>query len=199
MVTLTAVFKKLHPPHCTVEATLCVGPTAWQMAFLLFGFSLMVIGAGAIRPCNFAFGADQFDPKTESGKRGIDSFVNWYFFTLTFAQMVSVTVVVYVQSNISWPLGLAIPTAFMLISLILFIVGTQLYVIVKPEGSFLTSFAQVAAVALRKRRLKPPKQPWLTLFSYMPPKSINSKLPYTHQFRCVFNLCCLLHLIPHLQ
>lgn len=183
VIALTAVFKKLHPPHCTAEASLCIGPTPSQMAFLLFGFGLMIVGAGAIRPCNLAFGADQFNPKTESGKRGIDSFFNWYFFTLTFAQMVSVTLVVYVQSDISWPIGLAIPTAFMLISCFLFFVGTKIYVRVKPEGSFLTSLAQVAAVAARKRRLKLPRQPWRTLFKYTPPNSINSKLPYTNQFR----------------
>ncbi|XP_057785235.1 protein NRT1/ PTR FAMILY 2.11-like [Salvia miltiorrhiza] len=183
VITMTAVFKRLHPPHCASDAERCVGATAWQMAVLLFGFGLMIVGAGAIRPCNLAFGADQFNPKTEAGKRGIDSFFNWYFFTLTFAQMVSVTLVVYVQSDVSWPIGLAIPTLFMLISCFLFFLGTKIYVIVKPEGSFLTSLAQVVAVAARKRRLKRPHQPWLTLHKYAPPKSINSKLPYTDQFR----------------
>lgn len=43
---------------------MCVGPTAGQMTFLLGGFGLLVIGASGIRPCNLAFGADQFDPKT---------------------------------------------------------------------------------------------------------------------------------------
>ncbi|KAL0416873.1 UNVERIFIED_CONTAM: protein NRT1/ PTR FAMILY 2.11 [Sesamum latifolium] len=116
VIMLTAAFKNLHPPHCRPEDTRCVGPTPSQMTFLLTGFGLMVLGAGAIRPCNLAFGADQFNPNAESGKRGIDSFFNWYFFTLTFAQMVSVTLVVYVQSDVSWPIGLAIPTIFMLIS-----------------------------------------------------------------------------------
>lgn len=183
VITLTAAFKSLHPPHCKPADAYCVEPTAAQMAFLLFGFGLMILGAGAIRPCNLAFGADQFNPKTESGKRGIDSFFNWYFFTLTFAQIVSVTVVVYVQSDVSWSIGLAIPTAFMLISCFLFFIGTRIYVIVKPEGSPLTSLVQVLVVTARKWRLKPPAQPSLSLYNHIPPKSINSKLPYTEQFR----------------
>ncbi|KAL8042177.1 hypothetical protein ABFX02_09G033500 [Erythranthe guttata] len=183
VITLTAAFKNLHPPHCSPGTTTCVGATPPQTAFLYAGFGLLIIGAGAIRPCNLAFGADQFNPNTVSGKRGIDSFFNWYFFTLTFAQMVSVTLVVYVQSDLSWPIGLAIPAGFMLISLFLFFAGTKIYVMVKPEGSPLTSVAQVVAVAVRKRRLKHPPQPWLSLFSYAPPKSINSRLPYTEQFR----------------
>lgn len=184
VIALTAVFKKLHPPHCeSKDISQCIGPTGWQMAFLLSGFGLLIVGAAGIRPCNLAFGADQFNPNTESGKRGINSFFNWYFFTLTFAQMVSVTLVVYVQSDISWSIGLAIPAIFMLISCFLFFGGTKIYVKVKPEGSPLTSIVQVLVVSIKKRRLKLPEEPWKSLFNYTPLKSINSKLPYTHQFR----------------
>lgn len=183
VIDLTAIVKWLHPPHCGAETTKCIGPTPWQMAFLFTGFGLMVIGAAGIRPCNLAFGADQFNPNTESGKRGINSFFNWYFFTITFAQMVSLTLVVYIQSDVSWAIGLGIPTIFMLVSCVLFFMGTKIYVKVKPEGSPFTSIAQVMVVAAKKRRLKLPEQPWLSLFSYAPSKSINSKLPYTDQFR----------------
>ncbi|XP_051136446.1 protein NRT1/ PTR FAMILY 2.11-like [Andrographis paniculata] len=181
-VNLTAVFENLHPPSCRGGDGRCVGADAGQMAFLLFGFLLLIVGAGGIRPCNLAFGADQFNPKTESGKRGIDSFFNWYYFTVTFAQIVSLTVVVYVQSNVSWSIGLALPTIFMLLSCFLYFVASGMYVKVMPEGSPMTSLVQVAVVAVKKRRLKLPEQPSISLFSYIPPKSINSKLPYTHQF-----------------
>ncbi|XP_052180495.1 protein NRT1/ PTR FAMILY 2.11-like isoform X2 [Diospyros lotus] len=184
LIDLTAVIKGLHPPRCTSEdSSSCIGPTAWQLAFLLAGFGLMVAGAGGIRPCNLAFGADQFNPKTETGKRGIDSFFNWYFFTLTFAMMVSLTLVVYVQSDVSWAIGLAIPTVFMLVSCVLFFAGTRIYVKVMPEGSPITSIMQVIVVAAKKRKLKLPEQPWLSLFNYVPPNSINTNLSYTQQFR----------------
>lgn len=184
MVCLTAVFNNLHPPRCQLAGdSRCVGPDAGQMAFLILGFGLMVVGAGGIRPCNLAFGADQFNPKTESGKRGIDSFFSWYYFTVTFAEIVSLTLVVYVQSNVSWSIGLAIPAIFMLLSCFLYFVASKLYVKVMPEGSPMTSLLQVVVVAAKKRRLRLPEQPWLTLFSYTPPKSLNSKLPYTDQFR----------------
>ncbi|KAL7115130.1 hypothetical protein ACP275_04G165400 [Erythranthe tilingii] len=181
-IALTAVFKNLHPPHCSPGDT-CVGPDVGQMAFLLFGFALLIIGAGGIRPCNLAFGVDQFNPKTESGKRGIDSFFNWYYFTVTFAQIVSLTLVVYVQSNVSWSIGLGLPAIFMFFSCLMYFVGAYMYVKVKPEGSPITSLIQVAVAAAKKRRLKLPEQPWLSLFDYAPPKSINSRLPYTEQFR----------------
>ncbi|CAL9031197.1 unnamed protein product [Prunus brigantina] len=188
LIDLTVVFKKLHPPHCKAEeGETCKGPTAGQMAFLLTGFALLVVGAAGIRPCNLAFGADQFNPKTESGKRGINSFFNWYFFTFTFAQMVALTLIVYVQSKISWALGFGIPPILMLISCALFFMGSKMYVKVKATGSPITSLAQVIVVAIKKRHLKlsEPEQPWFCMFIYMPPNSINSKLPYTNQFRCL--------------
>ncbi|PIN03389.1 H+/oligopeptide symporter [Handroanthus impetiginosus] len=181
VITLTAVFKNLHPPHCS-PGEKCIGPDAGQMAFLIFGFALMIIGAGGIRPCNLAFGVDQFNPKTESGKRGIDSFFNWYYFTITFAQIISLTLVVYVQSNISWSIGLAIPAVCMFLSCFLYFVGTKMYVKVKPEGSPMTSLVQVMVVAVKKRKLKLPEEPSISLFNYVPPKSVNSRLPHTEQF-----------------
>ncbi|KAJ6860655.1 hypothetical protein NC651_036899 [Populus alba x Populus x berolinensis] len=179
---LTAAIPTLHPPECAPGGA-CAGPTTWQIAFLLSAFAFLVIGAGGIRPCNLAFGADQFNPNTESGKRGITSFFNWYYFTFTFAVMVSVTGIVYVQSNISWPIGFGIPAFLMLLSCVLFFVGTRIYVIVKPEGSPISSVVHVIVAATKKRGLKLPENSTVSLFSYIPAKSINSKLPRTEQFR----------------
>ncbi|KAK9278392.1 hypothetical protein L1049_027957 [Liquidambar formosana] len=187
-ITLTAAISKLHPPHCgTPETGICTGPTPWQMTFLFSGLGLLVVGAGGIRPCNLAFGADQFNPETESGKRGINSFFNWYYFTFTFAMMISLTIIVYLQSDVNWALGLAVPAFLMFLSCAMFFIGTRIYVKVKPEGSPLKSVVQVIVAAVRKRQLKLPEQPWLSLFNYMRINSINTKLPYTDQFRFLDN------------
>ncbi|XP_059639910.1 protein NRT1/ PTR FAMILY 2.11-like [Cornus florida] len=184
VLALTAAVSRLHPPSCGTKATdICKGPTAWQMTFLLSGFGLLVVGAAGIRPCNLAFGADQFNPNTESGKRGITSFFNWYYFTYTFAMMISLTAIVYVQSDVSWALGLAVPSIMMFFSCALFFAGTKIYVKVTPQGSPLTSVAQVMVAAFKKRPLKLPERPWCSLFNHYLANSINSRLPYTDQFR----------------
>ncbi|KAF5205590.1 NRT1/ PTR FAMILY 2.11 [Thalictrum thalictroides] len=184
VLTLTAAISKLHPPHCGTEDTgHCIGPTTLQLAFLLCGFAFLIVGAGGIRPCNLAFGADQFNPNTEAGKRGINSFFNWYYFTFTFAMMVSVTLIVYVQSDINWAIGLAIPTFLMFLSCATYFMGSRIYVKVKPEGSPLGRVVQVFVAAKKKRRLKIPENPHLSLFNYRPKDSINASLPYTDQFR----------------
>ncbi|KAL9243208.1 hypothetical protein vseg_017122 [Gypsophila vaccaria] len=183
MIDLTAVFKKLHPPKCASNQKICEGPTDGQLSFLLMGFGLMMIGAAGIRPCNLAFGADQFNPGTESGKKGINSFFNWYFFTYTFAQLVSLTLIVYVQSNVSWSFGLAIPTALMLIACLLFFMGSKIYVKIEPHGSPIVGLVQVIVAAVRKRGLQLQDLDFGAVLQHMPVDSVNSKLPHTSQFR----------------
>ncbi|KAL6554772.1 hypothetical protein OROHE_007511 [Orobanche hederae] len=76
VLTMTAAFPNLHPPTCRAQgnnATPCIGPSPWQLTFLYAAFAFLIVGASGIRPCNLAFGADQFNPNSESGKRGINS------------------------------------------------------------------------------------------------------------------------------
>lgn len=179
VLTLTAAVPSLHP---AANSGTTGGPSSLQMAVLLASFALLAVGAGGIRPCNLAFGADQFDPRTPAGRRGINSFFNWYYFTFTIAMMVSATVIIYLQSDVSWALGLAVPATLMGLSCALFFMGTRLYVRVPPEGSPFTSFAQVLVAAARKRRLPAPRADL-----YDPPhrSSLISKIAYTDQFLCL--------------
>ncbi|XP_074316977.1 protein NRT1/ PTR FAMILY 2.9-like [Silene latifolia] len=183
VIDLTSVFKNLHPAHCQPKQEECQGPTTGQISFLLMGFGLIIIGAAGIRPCNFAFGADQFNPNTESGKRGINSFFNWYFFIYTFAQLVSLTLLVYIQSNVSWSIGLAIPAALMLIGCLLFFMGSKIYVKIRPQGSPIVGLVQVIVAAFRKRELNEHDPDSGSVLKYIASDSINSKLPHTSQFR----------------
>ncbi|KAK6153377.1 hypothetical protein DH2020_013016 [Rehmannia glutinosa] len=184
VLTMTAAFPNLHPSKCCDEEnSTCVGPSLWQLTFLYSGFAFLVFGASGIRPCNLAFGADQFNPNTESGKRGTNSFFNWYYFTFTFAMMLSLTIIVYVQSSINWAIGLGIPAFLMFLSCAFFFVGTRIYVKVLPQGSPLTSVVQTLVVAFKKRKLELPEQPWTSLFNHISSDSINSRLAYTDQLR----------------
>ncbi|KAK1625987.1 hypothetical protein QYE76_000302 [Lolium multiflorum] len=188
ILALTAALHSLHPPSCNPKAAgvQCQGPSGGQLAALLTAFFFLIIGAGGIRPCNLAFGADQFNPRTADGRRGIASFFNWYYFTFTVAMMVSATVIIYLQSNVNWALGLAVPAALMGLSCAVFFMGTRLYVCVRPEGSPFTSFAQVLVAAVRKRHLRRQGGTGAnTLFDPPHRSKVVSKLAYTDQFTCL--------------
>lgn len=188
-LTLTAWVPWLHPPSCTAEQQeneQCIGPTPAQMGVLLLGLGFLTIGTGGIRPCSIPFGVDQFDPTTEDGRKGINSFFNWYYTSFTVVLMIALTLVVYIQDSVSWVLGFGIPTLLMVGSIVLFFLGTKIYVLVKPEGSIFSGIAQVFVAAYKKRRLKIPVDGKEEDAYYDPPLmkgSAVAKLPLTDRFR----------------
>lgn len=185
-LTLIAWIPELLPPPCNASQGLdCMGPTKLQFAVLATALVFLSIGGGGIRPCSIPFGVDQFDPNTEEGRKGINSFFNWYYLTFTFVLVFALTVVVYIQDSVSWAWGFAIPTMLMVCSIVLFFIGTRLYVHVKPEGSIFSGIAQSLVAAYKKRKLKLPNEDVHGIF-YDPPLkegSIVRKLTSTKKYR----------------
>ncbi|KAL5553974.1 hypothetical protein UlMin_041375 [Ulmus minor] len=189
-VTLTAWLPQLHPPSCKKELVSlgqCKRPNKNQLGILILGLGFLSIGSGGIRPCSIPFGVDQFDPTTAEGRKGINSFFNWYYTSFTIVLLITLTLVVYIQTNINWAVGFGLPTSLMGLSIILFFIGASLYVHVKPEGSIFSSIAQVLVAAYKKRRLKLPKDDReVEGILYDPPLKgsvVLFKLPHTDQFR----------------
>ncbi|XP_061364607.1 protein NRT1/ PTR FAMILY 2.8-like [Gastrolobium bilobum] len=152
-ITLTAGIHQLRPLNCK-DRPYCEKPKGWQLGVLFGGLGLLSIGAGGIRPCNIAFGADQFDTNTEKGRGQLESFFNWWYFTFTIALVVALTGVVYVQTNVSWTLGFAIPTLCLAFSISIFLLGRNTYICKKPRGSIFSDMAKVIVAAYRKRNLQ---------------------------------------------
>jgi peptide/histidine transporter 3/4 len=175
----------LRPPACST-LTDCVKPTSAQLAILYAALAFFAIGSGSLRPCNIAFGADQFDTTTEKGRAQLESFCNWWYFLFTVALLVALTIVVYIQTNISWFLGYIIPTGCFAISLIIFLFGQSTYIKLKPKGSILGDFLKVVNAAIRKHHVDMKKDSELTY--YDPPidsseEDVPVKLAHTNRFR----------------
>lgn len=191
-LTLTAWIPSLTPSWCPYNRSLiispqemasCQKPTGPQMGFLVLSLGLLCIGTAGIRPCSIPFGMDQFDHSTEEGRRGINSYYNWYYTTFTVVVMLSLTVVVYIQDSVSWVWGLGIPAALMLGSILLFIFGMRLFVYVKPQGSIFSSIIRVFVAAFNKRHLELPHGVVKGVYYDPPPSGINEAiLPLTNQY-----------------
>ncbi|GMH15980.1 hypothetical protein Nepgr_017821 [Nepenthes gracilis] len=151
---LTTMIPHAKPPPCNSLTGNCKSPTAAQYAVLVLAFVLMSIGAGGVRPCSQAFGADQVDrrdnPKRE---RVLETFFNWYYATSCFSVLIALTVIVYIQDHLGWRVGFGVPAILMLLSALIFLMASPLYIRMKPRKSLLTSFAQVAVAACRNRGL----------------------------------------------
>ncbi|KAL5226594.1 hypothetical protein ABZP36_014859 [Zizania latifolia] len=123
-----------------------------HMAWLLAGFAFMSIGAGGVRPCSMAFGADQFSrhPR-ERRARILQVYFNAYYGSMGVAFMVAVTVVVYVQDNFGWKVGIAVPMGLMLLSAASFLLGSGLYIKDKGSSEMFTGIGAAVAAAVRNR------------------------------------------------
>lgn len=178
-MTLTAGIHQLRPLSCK-ERPNCQWPHPWQLGILFAGLGLLSIGAGGIRPCNIAFGADQFDTNTKKGRAQLESFFNWWYFTFTIALIGALTCVVYIQTNVSWTLGFAIPTICLAFSTLIFLFGRHTYIYKKPQGSIFSDLAKVVSAAFRKRKLNASGR---TLYDPAPIDLENAPLVQTDRFK----------------
>lgn len=140
-------------PSCKSLIQVCNSATTVQLAVLFLALVLISIGAGCVRPCSIAFGADQLSIKENSNdERLLDSYFNWYYTSIGVSTLVALSVIVYIQENLGWKIGFAVPAILMFISALSFILGSPYYVKVKARKSLLTSFVQVAVAATKNRK-----------------------------------------------
>ena len=96
-------------------SSLLAGRGAQGAALGAFFASQLVtaLAFGGIKPNVSAMGADQFDDYDAKGRPLTDKerFFTWYYFFINLGALLASTVLVYVQTNVSWTLGFALPTA----------------------------------------------------------------------------------------
>ncbi|KAJ4912063.1 Protein NRT1/ PTR FAMILY 5.8 [Raphanus sativus] len=108
-----------------------------SLYFLYISLSLVALGLGVLNPSLQAFGADQLDhdldhePYAENKEDKSNrkyQFFQWWYFGVCAGSLLGVTVMAYIQDTFGWVLGFAIPTASMLLLIILFLCGCGVYV-----------------------------------------------------------------------
>ncbi|XP_019449956.1 PREDICTED: protein NRT1/ PTR FAMILY 5.2-like [Lupinus angustifolius] len=157
LLTLSVSLPSLKPPQCLeADVTKCKKASTLHLAVFYGALYTLAVGTGGTKPNISTIGADQFDdfdPKEKSHKL---SFFNWWFFSIFIGTLFANTVLVYIQDNVGWTLGYALPTLGLAISIIIFLVGTPFYRHKFPTGSPFTKMAQVIVAALRKWKVPVP-------------------------------------------
>ncbi|KAL9316605.1 hypothetical protein ACSQ67_017606 [Phaseolus vulgaris] len=130
--------------------------TEGQRAICFVALYLIALGTGGIKPCVSSFGADQFDDADKAEKEHKSSFFNWFYFSINVGALVAASLLVWVQTTVSWGWGFGIPAVAMAIAVVSFFSGTKLYRNQKPGGSPLTRMCQVVVASLRKYDVEVP-------------------------------------------
>ncbi|XP_010264929.1 PREDICTED: protein NRT1/ PTR FAMILY 5.2-like [Nelumbo nucifera] len=160
LLTLAVSISALKPPPCQqIVATDCKKASTAQLAVFYGALYILALGTGGTKPNISTIGADQFDDFDPKEKAHKLSFFNWWMFSIFFGTLFANTFLVYIQDNVGWTLGYGLPTIGLLISVIIFVVGTPLYRHRVPTGSPFTRMARVIVAALRKWRVPIPSDP----------------------------------------
>lgn len=155
LLTMSESIPSLKP--CELET--CQGSRKIHKAVFFVAIYLVSIGTGGHKPSLESFGADQFDDDHSEERKKKMSFFNWWNFALCCGLMLGVTVIAYVQDNVSWSIADFILTSVMAISIVVFLIGRPFYRYRYPEGSPLTPMLKVLVAAVAKRNLPHPSNP----------------------------------------
>ncbi|KAG8096875.1 hypothetical protein GUJ93_ZPchr0013g35436 [Zizania palustris] len=150
-LTLSASIPSLQPPRCI--GSICPQPTVPQYLIYFIGLYMIALGAGGIKPCVSAFGADQFDDTdpVERTKKG--AFFNWFYFSINIGSLISGTILIWIQQICGYGIGFGIPTIFIALAIGCFFMGLRIYRYQIPGGSPLIRVCQVVIAAIRKRNV----------------------------------------------
>ncbi|ERN18925.1 hypothetical protein AMTRI_Chr07g25030 [Amborella trichopoda] len=161
LLTLVVSLPALRPPACNSNIHDCTAGSAphastFQIGIFYFALYVLAIGTGGTKPNISTMGADQFDESDPKERKQKLSFFNWWMFSIFFGTLFANTFLVYIQDNVGWTLGYALPTAGLFVSVCVFIAGTMFYRHKLPSGSPFTRMLSVLVAASRKWNVMAP-------------------------------------------
>lgn len=160
VLTLAVSVPGLRPPHCSdPDPAHCKKASTLELAVFYGALYTLAIGTGGTKPNISTIGADQFDEFEPKEKAHKLSFFNWWMFSIFFGTLFANTILVYIQDTVGWALGYGLPTAGLLVSILIFLAGTPFYRHRVPAGSPFTRMAMVIVAALRNWRVPIPTDP----------------------------------------
>ncbi|CAN6822920.1 unnamed protein product [Brassica oleracea] len=154
LLTMAVTVKSLRP---TCRNGLCNKASSLQKAFFYMSLYTIAIGAGGTKPNISTFGADQFDDYSIRERKQKDSFFNWWTFSSFSGALFATLGLVYIQENLGWGLGYGIPTLGLLVSLVVFYIGTPFYrhKVIKSDN-LAKALVRVPIAAFKNRKLHCP-------------------------------------------
>lgn len=134
--------------------------TAVHAALASVGLFVIAFGTGGIKPCVSAFGGDQFSKDQETYRK---SFFSLFYFAINAGSLVSTFVSPLIREEVQcwdddcYALAFGVPTALMVVAIILFVIGTKHYVRLDPQGNVFLQVSKTIWKAMKNRSKTPSK------------------------------------------
>ena len=186
MLAIVTQIPQLHPPPCDAHSknSTCQPASNMQMAALYGSLYVIALGTGGLKSSVSGFSTDQFDENNAKEKAHMMLFFSRFFFLISLGTLMAVTILVYVQDQVSRSWGYGICSLSMFIAVLLFLSGTRRYRYKECSESPIVHILQVIVAASKKRKLELPANSE-ELYEDSPDVS---RIPHTDQFR--FVVCC---------
>uniref|UniRef100_A0AAY4AQ42 Solute carrier family 15 member 1 n=1 Tax=Denticeps clupeoides TaxID=299321 RepID=A0AAY4AQ42_9TELE len=122
----------------------------------MIGLFLIAIGTGGIKPCVAAFGGDQFQEHQEKQR---STFFSIFYLSINAGSLLSTIITpilrgqncgIHTQQR-CYPLAFGVPAALMAVALVVFIVGSSMYVKAAPKGNIMLDVCKCIGFALKNR------------------------------------------------
>lgn len=214
LLTLAVSMPALRPPSCgngVKEEDCTRKASALQVGIFYGALYIIAVGTGGTKPNISTMGADQFDDFDTKERNQKLSFFNWWMFSIFFGTLFSNTFLIYIQDNVGYSLGYGLPTIGLLVSVLVFLVGTRFYRHKVPsDQSPTTRIVKALVAAIRKWHVPVPSDPKelheLSLEDYAEKGKL--RIEYTPLLRLILELAIsllrtlsmyILHLIEQLK
>uniref|UniRef100_A0A0E0DKH6 Major facilitator superfamily (MFS) profile domain-containing protein n=1 Tax=Oryza meridionalis TaxID=40149 RepID=A0A0E0DKH6_9ORYZ len=122
-----------------------------SIGILYVSLYLVALAQGFDKPCGLAFGAEQFDPEHPGESASRSSLFNWWYFSMATGITVAIATVSYIQENVSWGVGFAIPFAVIFCAFLVFLLGIPTYRLYTPTPGVANPLSRSARGLLAKR------------------------------------------------
>ncbi|CAJ1944512.1 unnamed protein product [Sphenostylis stenocarpa] len=178
-LAISSRLPQLRPPSCHANSDRCKQANGFQLGILYLSLYFIALGTGGLKSSVSGFGSDQFDETDEKEKSQMAYFFNRFFFFISFGTLAAVTVLVYLQDEVSRSLAYGVCSVSMIIAIIVFLSGTKRYRYKKSLGSPIVHIFQVIVASIKKRKLQLPH----TVGSLYEDTPEDSRIEHTDQFR----------------
>lgn len=190
---LTATIPQARP-FCDEISGRCDAPSIAQLLLLYSSYALMSIGSGCLQSSYMAFGADQLYKESKSNSGILNSYFNFCYISASVGTLIGMSCIVYIQDRMGWAMGFGVPAALMLLSTVIFLSASPLYVKPTPSSSWFSGLVQVVVASYKKRHTQVTCTGTSEMYHYKnaSPRSMPSdKLRYERHVPLCHSLCQL--------